>query len=171
MPQAVQITGSGEGKIIDPIIWAQDFDISGQEYPIQITKPIGSLSKGAIIYVQLDSASTSASGLVNLRPTRSDQGDVSGLRITATSGAPLQAKIKGRGGSGFFDKATQVLLGGLQVAANQALSDSDDFVSTVGSGITSSAISSVRGNSGNSRNGRQSFFEISKGTTVKITSY
>ncbi|MGL5719611.1 MAG: hypothetical protein ACRCYP_02270, partial [Alphaproteobacteria bacterium] len=98
-------------------------------------------------------------------------GDVSGLRITATSGAPLQAKIKRRGGSGFFDKTTQVLLGGLQVAANQALSDSDNFVSSVGSGITSSAISSVRGNTANNRNGRQSFFEISKGTTVKITSY
>jgi hypothetical protein len=165
-----QIIGSGEGKLLDPIVWAADFDVSGQEFPLKVTKAVGNIPKNSIIYVQLDS-STSNSGLVSLRPTRSDQGDVSGLRITAMSGAPLQAKLKGRGGNGFFRTVGGILLGGVQVAANQALSDSNDVVSSVGSGIASSALSNVNNNIRGGRSSGQSFFEIPKGTTVKITSY
>lgn len=170
IPSTGQAIGSGEGKLLDPIVWAPDFDVSGQEFPVQITKPVANLPKGAIVYVQLD-GNTSGSGLVSLRATRSDQGDVNGLRITATSGAPLQAKIKGRGGNGFFGTVGNILLGGVQVAANQALSDSDDVLSSVGTGITSSALSNVRSNLNNGRSRGQSFFEIPKGTTVKITAY
>jgi hypothetical protein len=165
-----QIIGSGEGKLLDPIVWAADFDISGQEFPLKVTKAVGNIPKNSIIYVQLDS-NTSNSGLVSLRPTRSDQGDVSGLRITAMSGAPLQAKIKGRGGNGFFRTVGGILLGGVQVAANQALSDSNDVASSLGSGIASSALSNVNNNIRGGRSSGQSFFEIPKGTTVKITSY
>ena len=107
---------------------------------------------------------------MNLRATRSDQGDVTGLKIMATSGAPLQAKIKGRGGNGFLGTVGNILLGGVQVAANQALSDSNDVLSSVGSGVASSALSNVRSNLNNGRRG-QGFFEIPKGTTVKITAY
>lgn len=168
-PSSGPVVGSGEGKLLDPIVWAPDFDISGQEFPIQITKAVGNLTKGAIVYVQLD-GNSSGSGLVNLRATRSDQGDVTGLKIMATSGAPLQAKIKGRGGNGFLGTVGNILLGGVQVAANQALSDSNDVLSSVGSGVASSALSNVRSNLNNGRRG-QGFFEIPKGTTVKITAY
>jgi hypothetical protein len=160
---------SGEGKLLAPIVWASDFDVSGQEFPIKVTEAFGNVPKGAIIYAQLDSSNSSGSGLVSLRATRSDQGDVSGIKITATSGAPLQAKVKGRGGGGFFPTIGRILLGGVQVAANQSLRSSDDVLGSVGAGVASNALGSVSSGLGQGNRNVQQYFEISKGTTVKLT--
>jgi hypothetical protein len=161
---------SGEGKLLEPIVWAGDFDVSGQEFPIKVTEAVGNVPKGAIIYAQLDSAKSSGSGLVSLRATRSDRGDVSGIKITAISGAPLQAKVKGRGGGGgFWSTAGRILLGGVQVAANQSLRSSDDVLGSVGAGVASNALGSVSSGLGQGNRNVQQYFEISKGTTVKLT--
>jgi hypothetical protein len=160
---------SGEGKLLEPIVWAGDFDVSGQEFPIKVTEPVGNVPTGSIIYAQLDSVKSSGSGLVSLRATRSDRGDVSGIKITATSGAPLQAKVKGRGGGNFWSTAGRILLGGVQVAANQSLRSSDDVLGSVGAGVASNALSNVSSGLGQGNRNVQQYFEISKGTTVKLT--
>jgi hypothetical protein len=156
----------GAGELITPIQLTSDIDASQEEYEIKVTKAVGALPEGTIVYAKID-GTPSQSGLITLTPTRSSQGDVSAIKLKSTKDGKFKAALKGTG-KGFWNTAATILFGGARIAmgglfgGGGALNDIAQSTSGQALSAGQSALQSGR---------RQAYFEVSKGTDVKIISY
>jgi len=125
----------GRGELMVPIIAPKGMDISSDEFPVKVTKQIGSIPKGATLLVTTES---SDSGFFRFKVSRAfNEGqnlDVpDNLGIFSENGSPLvKAEIK-KPGSGFGMKdLISPLFSALRGVASNAISGNSSTVSNNG---------------------------------------
>lgn len=193
-PSTVTTLAAGteaKAKLTTPILWAQDINISEDEFLVKLTKPLGSaLPEGSLVVIKPDKIS--GAGLVQFKAIRAtvngqDQVLPEGIRVGSTDGGFIRASLK-RPGSGIkFADVFGVLLGGASTATsliNQPSSSSSftssggftqtvnnsqpDVLAAFGQGAADALLNRAQSRVQQIQDTRSPYFWISSGTEVKL---
>jgi len=170
MPAAQSFKGEpksqGEGVLETPIQLTSDRDAANDEFKIRVTKAVGAIAPGSFIYAKIEGTPSQA-GFIELKPVGSPQGDVASVEIKKSDGSLLKAKMKGTG-RGFLNTVATILFGGARIAMG-GFFGGGGALNSMAQNASNEAINAGQSAFQNRR--AAPYFEISKGTTVKLLQY
>lgn len=179
------------GELSTPVLWAQDINISEDEFLVKLTKPLGTaLPTGALVIVKPDKLSSA--GLIRFKAVRAtvngeDKTLPEGIQVVSSDGGFIKAEQK-RPGSGFnFSDVFSVFLGGAktataiinQPATSSSFSSTGGISQTVtnsqpsvlaafGQGAADSMLTRAQSRVQQVQTTRSPYFLIGTGTSVKL---
>lgn len=160
--------GEGEGKLMEPVQLTADVDAAEEEYEIKVTKAFAGYPEGAILYAKIEGTPSQA-GFITLRPVGSSQGDISSqnIEIKKPDGGMIKASMKGTG-RGIGNTIASILFGGVRIAMG-GIFGGGGALNSIGQNASNEGINAAQNAFQNRR--AAPYFEVSKGTTVKILLY
>lgn len=160
--------GEGKGKLMEPVQLTADVDAAEEEYEIKVTKAFAGYPEGTILYAKIEGTPSQA-GFINLRPVGSSQGDISSqtFEIKKPDGGMIKASMKGTG-RGIGNTIASILFGGVRIAMG-GIFGGGGALNSIGQNASNEGINAAQNAFQNRR--AAPYFEVSKGTTVKILLY
>jgi hypothetical protein len=142
---------NAKAKLSNPIEWNADINLSGQTFEAKLTEDLGSIPKGATVLLEPDpnqaSRTTGALQLIptSVRVSETEYPIPQGIRVVASNGGILQAKMV-RPGNGFGARDALSLVAGVASAGlGGVTTENDDLLTRVAVNTGSNLINRAAG--------------------------
>ena len=180
-----------KAELTTPVLWAQDINISDDEFLVKLTQPLGTgLPKGTLVVMKPDKISNA--GLVRFKAVRAtlngaDHALPDGIEVVSTDGGFIKASQKKPGSGINFSDMFGVLLGGARTATsliNQPTNSSSfssvsgisqtvtnaqpDILAAFGQGAADTLLNRAQSRVQQVQSTRTPYFLINGGTELKL---